>query len=123
MINRLVFIVTVFFLIVNFSAELNSQVNEDYLWKHVPIGGGGLISGCSIAAKGLDARVKIIGIEPKNADEWWPVEPKKSHTPSVSSAAPVVAAVGRKVELRCGGLWGRTNPSFLYKTITARDLN
>jgi len=35
----------------------------------VPIGGGGLISGCSIAAKGLDSRVKVIGIEPQNADD------------------------------------------------------
>ncbi|MFX0075238.1 MAG: threonine/serine dehydratase [Candidatus Hermodarchaeota archaeon] len=35
----------------------------------VPIGGGGLISGSSIAAKGLDPRVKVIGIEPKNADD------------------------------------------------------
>jgi threonine dehydratase len=35
----------------------------------VPIGGGGLISGCSIASKGLDPRVKVIGIEPKNADD------------------------------------------------------
>lgn len=34
-----------------------------------PIGGGGLISGCSIAAKGLDRRIKIIGVEPKNADD------------------------------------------------------
>ncbi|NVM45321.1 MAG: threonine/serine dehydratase [Candidatus Lokiarchaeota archaeon] len=35
----------------------------------VPIGGGGLISGCSIAAKGIDPRVKVIGVEPKNADD------------------------------------------------------
>ncbi len=35
----------------------------------VPVGGGGLISGCSIAAKGLDPRIKVIGIEPKNADD------------------------------------------------------
>jgi threonine dehydratase len=35
----------------------------------VPVGGGGLISGCSIAAKGLDPRVKVVGIEPKNADD------------------------------------------------------
>jgi len=34
-----------------------------------PIGGGGLISGCSIAANGLDPRVKVIGVEPKNADD------------------------------------------------------
>jgi len=35
----------------------------------VPVGGGGLISGCSIAAKELNPRIKIIGIEPKNADD------------------------------------------------------
>ena len=35
----------------------------------VPIGGGGLISGCSIAAKGIDPRTKVIGVEPKNADD------------------------------------------------------
>jgi threonine dehydratase len=35
----------------------------------VPVGGGGLISGCSIAAKGIDPRVKVIGVEPKNADD------------------------------------------------------
>jgi threonine dehydratase len=35
----------------------------------LPVGGGGLISGCSIAAKGLDPRIKVIGIEPKNADD------------------------------------------------------
>jgi threonine dehydratase len=35
----------------------------------VPIGGGGLISGCSIAAKGLDPTTNVIGIEPENADD------------------------------------------------------
>ncbi len=35
----------------------------------VPVGGGGLISGCSIAAKGLDPRIKVVGVEPKNADD------------------------------------------------------
>jgi len=35
----------------------------------VPVGGGGLISGCSIAAKGLKPKIKIIGVEPKNADD------------------------------------------------------
>ena len=35
----------------------------------VPVGGGGLISGCSIAAKQLNPRIKVIGIEPKNADD------------------------------------------------------
>ncbi len=35
----------------------------------VPVGGGGLISGCSIAAKGINPRIKVIGVEPKNADD------------------------------------------------------
>jgi len=35
----------------------------------VPVGGGGLISGCSIAAKGLNSRIKVIGVEPKNAND------------------------------------------------------
>ena len=48
--------------------ELINAVNKlDLLL--VPVGGGGLISGCSIAAKGLNPRIKVIGIEPKNADD------------------------------------------------------
>ncbi len=35
----------------------------------VPVGGGGLISGCSIAAKGLIPSIKVVGVEPKNADD------------------------------------------------------
>ena len=35
----------------------------------VPVGGGGLISGCSIAAKGINPRIKVVGVEPKNADD------------------------------------------------------
>ena len=48
--------------------ELINAVNRlDLLL--VPVGGGGLISGCSIAAKGLDPRIKVVGVEPKNADD------------------------------------------------------
>ena len=35
----------------------------------VPIGGGGLISGCAVAVKGLRPAVKIIGVEPVGADD------------------------------------------------------
>ncbi len=35
----------------------------------VPVGGGGLISGTSIAVKGLCPEAKVIGVEPKNADD------------------------------------------------------
>jgi threonine dehydratase len=39
----------------------------DYLF--VPIGGGGLISGCAIAAKNLFPKVKVIGVETEGADD------------------------------------------------------
>ena len=39
----------------------------DYLL--VPVGGGGLISGCAIAAKGLSKKCRVIGIEPELADD------------------------------------------------------
>jgi threonine dehydratase len=48
--------------------ELINAVNKLELLL-VPVGGGGLISGCSIAAKGLNPRIKVIGVEPKNADD------------------------------------------------------
>lgn len=35
----------------------------------VPIGGGGLISGCSIAAKGLKPGIRVIGVEPASGND------------------------------------------------------
>jgi threonine dehydratase len=34
-----------------------------------PVGGGGLLSGTAIAAKGLNPKTRVIGCEPKNADD------------------------------------------------------
>ena len=34
-----------------------------------PVGGGGLLSGTSIAVKGINPKVKVIAVEPKNADD------------------------------------------------------
>ena len=48
--------------------ELSPVINKLELLL-VPVGGGGLISGCSIAAKGLNSRIKVVGVEPKNADD------------------------------------------------------
>jgi threonine dehydratase len=39
----------------------------DYVFS--PVGGGGLLSGTAIATKGLLPSVKVIGVEPKNADD------------------------------------------------------
>lgn len=35
----------------------------------VPCGGGGLLSGCAIANKGIDPKCRVIGIEPELADD------------------------------------------------------
>src|SRR5262249_34198259 len=48
--------------------ELSQDVKElDYLV--VPIGGGGLISGCSIAAKSLFPGIRVIGVETEGAND------------------------------------------------------
>jgi threonine dehydratase len=48
--------------------ELVKQVRDlDFIF--CPIGGGGLISGTSIAIKGLLPKARIIGVEPKNAND------------------------------------------------------
>lgn len=48
--------------------ELMAQVPElDALV--MPIGGGGLIAGCAVAAKGLDPHIRIFGVETEGADD------------------------------------------------------
>jgi threonine dehydratase len=48
--------------------ELIKEVGElDYIF--CPVGGGGLLSGTAIATKGLLSSSKVIGVEPKNADD------------------------------------------------------
>ena len=48
--------------------EIFSDINSlDYLF--VPIGGGGLIAGCALAAKNLFPNVKVIGVETEGAND------------------------------------------------------
>lgn len=48
--------------------ELIKEVGKlDYLF--APCGGAGLLSGTAIAAKSLNTETKVIGVEPKNADD------------------------------------------------------
>lgn len=48
--------------------ELIDEVDElDYLF--VPVGGGGLISGCALAAAALAPECRVIGVEPEAADD------------------------------------------------------
>jgi threonine dehydratase len=35
----------------------------------VPVGGGGLLAGCATAAKALDPRIRVIGVEPEASDD------------------------------------------------------
>jgi len=48
--------------------EIFQEIRDlDYLF--VPIGGGGLISGCAIAAKNLFPEIKVIGVETEGAND------------------------------------------------------
>jgi threonine dehydratase len=39
-------------------------------WLFMPVGGGGLLSGCTIAATGLLPRIKMVGVETETSDDW-----------------------------------------------------
>ncbi|MHA1911328.1 MAG: threonine/serine dehydratase [Candidatus Kariarchaeaceae archaeon] len=48
--------------------ELLNEVNDlDYIF--CPVGGGGLLSGTALAAKGINPETKVIAVEPINADD------------------------------------------------------
>lgn len=50
------------------AAEIRLDIADlDYLF--VPVGGGGLVSGCAIAAKSLFPNVKVIGVETEGAND------------------------------------------------------
>jgi len=48
--------------------ELLQQI-DDLNMIFAPIGGGGLLSGTSIATKGFNSYIQVIGVEPKNVDD------------------------------------------------------
>jgi threonine dehydratase len=39
-------------------------------WLLMPVGGGGLLSGCTIAATGLNPEIKVVGVETETSDDW-----------------------------------------------------
>jgi threonine dehydratase len=49
--------------------ELLEEV-PDLDWLLAPVGGGGLLSGCTIAATAVRPRIKIVGVETETSDDW-----------------------------------------------------
>src|ERR1051326_2091181 len=49
--------------------ELLEEV-ADLDWLLAPVGGGGLLSGCTIAATAMRPRIKIVGVETETSDDW-----------------------------------------------------
>jgi threo-3-hydroxy-L-aspartate ammonia-lyase len=49
--------------------ELLQEV-PDLDWLLMPVGGGGLLSGCTIAATGLRPAIKVVGVETETSDDW-----------------------------------------------------
>src|SRR5207237_10501186 len=39
-------------------------------WLLMPVGGGGLLSGCTIAATALQPRIKVVGVETETSNDW-----------------------------------------------------
>lgn len=49
-----------------------------------PVGGGGMLSGCAIAAKGIDSGIWVVGAEPAEADDAYRSFKSKTFVPSVN---------------------------------------
>ena len=39
-------------------------------WLLAPVGGGGLLSGCAVAATGVLPRIKVVGVETETSNDW-----------------------------------------------------
>jgi threonine dehydratase len=39
-------------------------------WLLMPVGGGGLLAGCTVAATGVAAGIRVVGVETTGADDW-----------------------------------------------------
>ena len=77
----------------------------EFLQKHpnlkkiyIPVGGGGLISGCAIVAKNLNKNIKIIGVETENFPSLYNsfYNSKKSFEKSTIAEGVAVNKIGKK---------------------------
>lgn len=77
------------------TVELLEQVADlDFIL--TPVGGGGLLSGTAIAAKSIKPAIKVIGCEPKNADDAYRSKQAGQIMPSLN---PLTIADGLKTSL------------------------
>ncbi|GAG44966.1 unnamed protein product, partial [marine sediment metagenome] len=75
--------------------ELIEEIGQlDYIY--CPVGGGGLLSGTSIASKGLCPESKVIAVEPENADDAYRSFKANKIFPSVN---PATIADGLRTQL------------------------
>ncbi len=65
---------------------------------YIPVGGGGLISGCSIAAKAINKKIKIIGVETENFPSLYNTfyKTKKPFEKSTIAEGVAVNKIGKK---------------------------
>ena len=65
---------------------------------YIPVGGGGLISGCAIVAKNLNKNIKIIGVETENFPSLYNsfYKTKKSFEKSTIAEGVAVNKIGKK---------------------------
>jgi threonine dehydratase len=63
--------------------ELMEQVRKVDLFL-APVGGGGLVSGCAIVIKNINPKIKIIAVEPENANDTFRSFQKEERLPVVN---------------------------------------
>ncbi len=74
------------------------QKHPDLKKIYIPVGGGGLISGCAIVAKNLNKNIKIIGVETENFPSLYNsfYKTKKSFEKSTIAEGVAVNKIGNK---------------------------
>jgi len=83
----------------------------------VPVGGGGLIAGCSTAAKGLRPRIRVVGVEPEGGDD---TKQSLSKGERVALAVPRTIADGLQATTP-GELTFEVNSRLVDEVVTVTD--
>jgi threo-3-hydroxy-L-aspartate ammonia-lyase len=83
----------------------------------VPLGGGGLMSGCATAVKGLLPRVRVVGVEPVAGDDW-----RRSLAAGTPTSVPVPRSIADgQLATRPGELTWQVAGPLLDEVVTVED--